>query len=284
MSLNLISDVRVHSGQLQRFEHASSSVGCNMVFAIFIPTSTQNQPAPVLYWLSGLTCNDENFSQKAGAFDLAQQLGMVIVMPDTSPRQLGLPGENDAYDLGSGAGFYVNATAQPWAGHYHMFDYVNKELPALVEANFPVTQQRAISGHSMGGHGALISALRQPGRFASVSAMAPLSSPSLCPWGEKAFTAYLGNCQDAWAQWDANELVQANQLQGITPQELFICQGDADPFYREQLRPEVFNATCQSIDHPLIYQCRKGYDHSYYYINSFISEHLRYHGRHLGLV
>ena len=284
MSLKLLSDIRVHGGQLQRYEHASASVNSNMVFAIFLPASTQSTTAPVMYWLSGLTCSDENFSQKAGAFALAQELGLAIVMPDTSPRGLGLPGEDDAYDFGSGAGFYVNATQAPWSDNYHMYDYVNQELPALIESNFPVNDKRAISGHSMGGHGALISALKQPGRFASVSAMAPISSPSLCPWGDKAFTGYIGADKAAWANWDANELVQANQAQGIAPQELFICQGDADPFYAEQLRPEVFSATCEAIGHTLKYYKREGYDHSYYYISSFIGEHMRYHAQHLGLI
>ena len=284
MSLNLLSNTRVHGGQLQRFEHYSEACKSNMVAAIFLPSSSQNKAAPVLYWLSGLTCSDENFSQKAGAFALAEELGMVLVMPDTSPRNLSLPNEDDSYDLGSGAGFYVNATQQPWAENYHMFDYVNKELPALIGNHYKVTDQRSISGHSMGGHGALISALRQPGAYASVSAMAPISSPSLCPWGEKAFAAYLGADKAAWAAWDANELVQANQAQGFVAQELFICQGDADPFYQEQLRPEVFAATCRSHNHPLRYACREGYDHSYYYISSFIGEHLRYHAQHLGLM
>jgi S-formylglutathione hydrolase len=284
MSLNLLADTRVHGGQLQRFEHYSAACNSNMVGAIFLPSSINNKAAPVLYWLSGLTCSDENFSQKAGAFALAEELGLVLVMPDTSPRNLGLPKEDDSYDLGSGAGFYVNATQQPWAENYHMFDYINEELPAFISSHFAVTEQRSISGHSMGGHGALISALKQPGVYASVSAMAPISSPSLCPWGTKAFTAYLGTDKATWAAWDANQLIQANQAQGIAPQELFICQGDADPFYQEQLRPEVFAATCDGVNYPLLYQCRAGYDHSYYYISSFIGEHLRYHARYLGLI
>ena len=284
MSLNLLADIRVHGGQLRRYEHASTSTKTDMVFAVFLPSSTANKPAPVLYWLSGLTCTDENFSQKAGAFALAEELGLVMVMPDTSPRGLGLPGEDDSYDFGSGAGFYVNATQAPWSDNYHMYDYVNKELPAIVEAEFPVTSQRSICGHSMGGHGALISALKQPGRFASVSAMAPISSPSGCPWGEKGLGGYLGEDPNVWAQWDANELVQANMAAGIDPQPLLVCQGDADPFYAEQLRPEVFSATCEKLGYPLDYRCREGYDHSYYYISSFIGEHLRYHAQHLQLI
>jgi S-formylglutathione hydrolase len=283
MSLELLSDTKVHGGQLQRYQHASVSCNSPMVFAIFLPSTTATANAPVLYWLSGLTCTDENFSQKAGAFDLAQALGLVIVMPDTSPRNLGIEGEDDDYDLGSGAGFYVNATQLPWSAHYHMYDYVNVELPALVAAHFPVTSARSICGHSMGGHGALISALRQPGVYKSVSAMAPIASPSQSPWGQKIFTAYLGTDQADWAAWDANALVHANQIAGIKPQALFVCQGSADPFYQEQLQPQLFVTACEQSNQPLIYQERQGYDHSYYYISSFIAEHLRYHAQHMGL-
>ena len=282
MSMTLLSDTKVHGGQLQRYEHHSSVCNASMIFAIFMPSSaSQNTPVPTLYWLSGLTCNDENFSQKSGAFGLAETLGMAVVMPDTSPRDMGIAGENDSYDIGSGAGFYVNSTQTPWQSHYQMFDYVNKELPALIESHFYVTAIKSIGGHSMGGHGALISALKQPGLYASVSAMAPIASPSNCPWGEKIFTAYMGEDRSVWAQWDANQLVQANTAVGIAPQALFICQGDADPFYSDQLKPELFNKTCAKLDYPLIYKERSGYDHGYYYIATFIAEHIHYHAEYL---
>ena len=283
MSLNQLSEVKVSGGHLLRVEHESTVCHGTMTFAVFLPPQAGKNKEPVLYWLSGLTCNDENFSQKAGAFALAAELGMAIAMPDTSPRGAGVDGEDDAYDLGSGAGFYLNASQSPWSTAYNMYSYVSQELPAVITANYAVNEQCAISGHSMGGHGALICALKNPGQYASVSAFAPITSPSQCPWGQKGLAAYMGTDQADWAQWDANQLVQSNHAAGITPQALLIDQGSSDPFYADQLMPGLFNATCEKLQHPLDYREREGYDHSYYYISSFIEEHLRYHAQHLGL-
>lgn len=283
MSLTTLSEVKVHGGRLLRVQHQSGACDGNMTFAIFLPPQAQQTKVPALYWLSGLTCNDENFSQKAGAFAVAAELGMAIVMPDTSPRDAAADGEDEAYDLGTGAGFYVDATQAPWSKAYNMYSYITNELPGIITGNYAVSDKTAISGHSMGGHGALICALKNPGKYASVSAFAPITSPAQCPWGQKGLTAYLGADESAWAAWDTNQLVQSNCAAGIKPQALLIDQGTADPFYNDQLMPALFNATCESLSYPLDYREREGYDHSYYYISSFIEEHLRYHAAHLGL-
>jgi len=228
---------------------------------------------PVLYWLSGLTCTDENFMQKAGAQRVAAELGLIIVAPDTSPRGENVPDdEQGAWDFGQGAGFYLNATQQPWAQHYRMYDYVVKELPALIEANFPVSHKRGISGHSMGGHGALICALKNPGRYQSVSAFSPISNPSNCPWGEKAFSRYLGENQANWKDWDACELIK-NAKERLP---LLVDQGQNDDFIH-QLKPEALKAAAKAAGHPLMLRLQEGYDHSYYFVASFIEEHLRHH-------
>ncbi|MGY8905658.1 MAG: S-formylglutathione hydrolase [Pseudomonadales bacterium] len=287
MSLKQISEVKVSGGRLLRVEHLSAVCNGSMTFAIFLPPQakqvTETKMVPVLYWLSGLTCNDENFSQKAGAFSMATKLGMAIVMPDTSPRDAAIGGEDEAYDLGTGAGFYVNATQAPWSDAYNMYSYVTEELPSIIQTHYAVSDQAAISGHSMGGHGALICALKNPGKYASVSAFAPITSPSQCPWGRKGLTAYLGSDEDTWADWDASHLVQKNHDAGIIPQAILIDQGASDPFYADQLMPELFNATCERLHHPVDYREREGYDHSYYYISSFIDEHLQYHAANLGI-
>ena len=287
MSLKQISEVKVSGGRLLRVEHLSAVCNGSMTFAIFLPPQakqvTETKMVPVLYWLSGLTCNDENFSQKAGAFSMATKLGMAIVMPDTSPRDAAIGGEDEAYDLGTGAGFYVNATQAPWSDAYNMYSYVTEELPSIIQTHYAVSDQAAISGHSMGGHGALICALKNPGKYASVSAFAPITSPSQCPWGRKGLTAYLGSDEDIWADWDASHLVQKNHDAGIIPQAILIDQGASDPFYADQLMPELFNATCERLHHPVDYREREGYDHSYYYISSFIDEHLQYHAANLGI-
>ena len=291
MSLNQLSEVKVSGGRLLRVEHLSAACQGTMTFAIFLPPQAQQgsqagsqvNKVPALYWLSGLTCNDENFSQKAGAFAVAAELGMAIIMPDTSPRGASIESEDESYDLGTGAGFNVNATQAPWSTAYNMYSYVTEELPRLIQSNFKVSDQASVSGHSMGGHGALICALKNPGKYASVSAFAPITSPSQCPWGQKGLTAYLGGDKSAWAQWDANQLVQSNHAAGIAPQSLLIDQGTTDPFYADQLMPGLFNATCERLQYPIDYREREGYDHSYYYISSFIEEHLRYHAAHLGL-
>ncbi|MBS3804146.1 MAG: S-formylglutathione hydrolase [Oleiphilaceae bacterium] len=269
-------------GEHRRYRHRSEVLDCEMEFSVFLPPKAVKntpQPVPVLYWLSGLTCTDQNFMQKAGAHRRAAQLGMAIVCPDTSPRGVNLPGEDDSYDFGSGAGFYLNATQEPWSRHYRMHDYVVEELPALVEKSLPVSHLRSISGHSMGGHGALVAALRNPGRYASVSAFAPVCHPSECPWGIKAFSGYLGEDREAWAEWDATLLVPGapEKLQ------LLIDQGTADDFLSEQLHPETLADTCEKVHHPVRLRMHRGYDHSYFFIASFIDEHLDHHARALGI-
>lgn len=275
----LIASNKCFDGWLKRYKHLSPATGTEMIFAIYLPPQAQTQPVPVLYWLSGLTCTDENFMQKAGAQRIAAELGIAIVAPDTSPRGTDLPGEHDSYDFGSAAGFYVNATQEPWSAHYNMYDYVTAELPALIEQHFPVTDKRAISGHSMGGHGALICALKNPGRYASVSAFAPITNPINCPWGEKALTGYLGEDRESWKAWDSCELI-ANAEEKLP---LLVDQGEADDFLAEQLKPEALKAACEAADHPLELRLQPGYDHSYFFIASFIEDHLRHHAKALGV-
>jgi len=279
----LLSNTKSAGGWIKRYKHSSSTTKTEMVFAIFLPPQAQKQSVPVLYWLSGLTCNDENFMQKAGAQGLAAELGLAIVCSDTSPRGTDFPGEHESYDFGSAAGFYVNATAAPWAANYQMYDYVVKELPALIEAHFPVTDQRSISGHSMGGHGAIICALKNPGYYQSVSAFAPISNPTQCSWGEKAFSGYLGMDKDSWKAWDSCELIAQVSKQTNEPLPLLVDQGLADNFLEEQLKPESLKAACDAANYPLEQRLRAGYDHSYYFIASFIEDHLEHHAKALGL-
>ena len=259
-------------GTQQVWSHRSSTLGCGMKFGLFLPPRAEHGPVPVLYWLSGLTCSEQNFITKAGAQRYAAEHGVILVAPDTSPRGDGVA-DADGYDLGKGAGFYVNATQAPWSAHYRMHDYVASELPALVEANFPATDARAISGHSMGGHGALIVALKNPGRYRSVSAFSPIVAPSRVPWGEKAFSAYLGDDRETWKEWDATALVA--DAQERLP--LLIDQGDADEFLATQLKPELLQAACKAAGHPLQLRLHPGYDHSYYFIESLIGEHVAHH-------
>ncbi|MEH6500737.1 MAG: S-formylglutathione hydrolase [Pseudoalteromonas distincta] len=277
-SLELVAANKSFGGWHKRYRHRSSTLNCDMVFAVYLPPQAdQGKPLPVVYWLSGLTCTDENFMQKAGAQRIAAELGLVIVAPDTSPRGDGVPDDPDgAYDFGSGAGFYINATEQPWARHYQMYDYVVDELPQLVEANFPVSAKRSICGHSMGGHGALICALKNPGRYQSVSALAPITNPSQVPWGQKALGRYLGDNPADWKAWDTCEL-----LAGASERlPLLVDQGEGDDFLA-QLRPEALEAAAQSAGHPLTLRRQPGYDHSYYFIASFIEDHLRHHAQAL---
>ena len=263
-------------GSQDVWQHTSSTLGCDMKFAVYLPPQAASGPCPVLYWLSGLTCTEQNFVTKAGAQRYAAEHGLILVAPDTSPRGEGVP-DGDGYDLGLGAGFYLNATRAPWDTHYRMHDYVADELPALVDAHFPTTTARGISGHSMGGHGALVLALRNPGRYRSVSAFSPIVAPSRVPWGEKAFTAYLGDDRDAWKAWDACELVR-----GATERvALLVDQGDADEFLEEELRPGLLREACDVAGHPLTLRMQPGYDHSYYFIASFIGDHLAHHARAL---
>ena len=260
-------------GGLQEvWTHRSIALNCQMQFAVYLPPQAQHGPVPVLYWLSGLTCTEQNFINKAGAQRYAAEHGIAIVAPDTSPRGDGVA-DAEGYDLGQGAGFYVNATQAPWAAHYRMYDYVADELPALIEANFPVTDARAISGHSMGGHGALVLALRNPGRYRSVSAFAPIAAPSQAPWGERAFAAYLGDDRETWKAYDASALI-AGASERLP---LLIDQGSADEFLAAQLRPELLQEACDAHAHPLTLRMQAGYDHSYYFIASFIGEHIAHH-------
>lgn len=262
-------------GRQEVWKHASTTLGCDMKFGIYLPpAAVQGQRCPVLYWLSGLTCNEQNFITKANAQEHAARLGFIVVAPDTSPRGPGVPND-EGYDLGEGAGFYLNATQAPWAQHYRMQDYVAQELPALIEQHFPATEQRGIFGHSMGGHGALVTALRHPGRYRSVSAFAPVVAPSQVPWGSKAFTAYLGEDREAWKAWDAVELIASAQER----LPLLVDQGEADEFLAKQLRPELLQQACDAAGHPLTLRRHAGYDHSYYFIASFMADHFLHHAR-----
>lgn len=275
-SLELLEEYRLFGGWQRRYRHASDTLHCDMTFSIYLPPTIDDAPRPVLYWLSGLTCNDENFTIKAGAQRVAAELGVVLVMADTSPR-----GENVAddagYDLGQGAGFYVNAVQQPWAAHYQMYDYVRDELPALVQRHFNVNRRQSISGHSMGGHGALMLALRNPERYLSVSAFAPIVNPSQVPWGRKALSAYLGEDETQWLQYDSCHLLANSQYK----RPILIDQGDGDRFLPEQLQPEKLAEPAKRHDWPFTLRIQPGYDHSYFFIASFIEDHLRFHARYL---
>ncbi len=277
MALEMLSDNKSFGGWTRRYTHHSSTLNCDMRFAIYLPPqAADGRRAPVLYWLSGLTCTEENFIQKAGAQRMAAELGVALVAPDTSPRGADVA-DDDGYDLGQGAGFYVNATQPPWSRHFHMYDYVLNELPKVIEDAFPVSDKRSVFGHSMGGHGALVLALRNPERFRSVSAFSPIANPVDCPWGQKAFTAYLGEDAATWADYDASLLMRA--AAGGVP--ALVDQGEADAFLDEQLKPEALEAAAKAKGYPLQLNRREGYDHSYYFIASFIDDHLRFHAKHL---
>ena len=261
-------------GWQRRYRHYSATLRCEMVFAVYLPPQAELGTVPALYWLSGLTCSDENFVHKGGAQRLAAELGVAIIAPDTSPRGAQVPGDPEgAWDFGHGAGFYLNATQQPWAENYRMHDYIVCELPALIEACLPIDGRRAISGHSMGGHGALVCALRNPGRYRSLSAFAPISHALDSPWGQKAFAAYLGEDRASWKEWDACELI----ARGGERLPLLVDQGAADGFLVAQLQPEKLRQACAAAGHPLRLRVHPGYDHSYYFIASFIDDHLRHH-------
>jgi S-formylglutathione hydrolase len=264
-------------GRQEVWAHASSTLGCEMRVAVYLPEpALRGEKCPVLYWLSGLTCTEQNFITKAGAQAHAARHGVIVVAPDTSPR--GEAVANDAaYDLGQGAGFYVNATQAPWAAHYRMQDYVAEELPAWIEQHFAASDSRGIFGHSMGGHGALVTALRHPGRYRSVSAFSPIVAPSQVPWGQKALGAYLGEDPAAWRAWDATALVAS----GLSEQlPLLVDQGEADEFLASQLRPELLQAACQATGHPLTLRMQPGHDHSYYFIATFLGDHFEHHAKY----
>ncbi|MEQ8968440.1 MAG: S-formylglutathione hydrolase [Azospirillaceae bacterium] len=276
--METVAEHRCFGGTQGVYRHASRETGTAMEVAVYVPPQAADGPVPVLTWLSGLTCTWENAATKAGAQRLAAEHGLMVVFPDTSPRGTDLPGEHDAFDFGSGAGFYVDATEAPWADHYRMYSYVTAELPALIAERFPADPARqAISGHSMGGHGALVCALRNPNRYRSVSAFAPIVAPSRVPWGKKAFAGYLGEDEEAWAAYDATALVAARGWHGT----ILVDQGDADGFLAEQLKPIVFADACRAADVPLDLRLQPGYDHSYWFIQSFLPDHMAFHAEAL---
>lgn len=264
-------------GRQEVWKHASSALHCEMKVGVYLPPAAlRGERCPVLYWLSGLSCTEQNFITKAGAQGHAAKHGLILVAPDTSPR--GADVANDpAYDLGQGAGFYLNATRAPWAAHFQMEDYVVNELPSLIEKSFPATSGRGIFGHSMGGHGALTLALRHPGRYASVSALSPIVAPSQVPWGQKAFAAYLGEDRAAWLEHDAVALI-ARASERLP---LLVDQGEADEFLAGQLKPELLEQACAEAKHPLTLRRHAGYDHGYYFVASFMADHLAHHARAL---
>ncbi len=267
----------IHGGTLRYLRHDSAATGTPMTLSVFVPAG--EGPFPVLIWLSGLTCTEDNFTTKAGAYAAAAEHGVIIVAPDTSPRGEGVA-DDPAYDLGQGAGFYVDATQGPWAPHFRMESYVVDELIGLIDAEFPTTGARSISGHSMGGHGALTLALRHPHLFRSVSAFAPISSPTRCPWGEKAFTAYLGDDRAVWDAHDAARLIESGVGLGCYD-DILIDQGDADPFLAEQLKPELLVAAGEAAGQTITLRMQPGYDHSYFFMASFIADHVAFHARRL---
>lgn len=271
-----ISEIRCFGGSQQRYRHRSDTLDCDMIFAAYLPPQAAQGEVPIIYWLSGLTCTDENFVTKAGAQRYAAEHGVAIIAPDTSPRGDQVPDDPDnAYDFGKGAGFYLNATRSPWSSHYRMYDYVVHELPALVAELPHVDAARAsISGHSMGGHGALSIALKNPGVYRSVSAFSPIVSPSTVPWGRKAFSNYLGEDETAWAAYDSCRLIRAGAQQLPT----LVDQGTADDFLAEQLQTHLLEEACSVAGYDADIRYQEGYDHSYFFIASFLGEHIAFHG------
>ena len=267
----------VHGGTLRYLKHDSETTGTPMTLSVFVPGG--EGPFPVLIWLSGLTCTEDNFTTKAGAYRAAAEQGVIIVAPDTSPRGEGVA-DDPAYDLGQGAGFYVDATEAPWAAHFRMESYVTDELIRLIDGEFPTTGVRAISGHSMGGHGALTLALKHPALFRSVSAFAPIVSPSVVPWGEKAFSAYLGDDRAVWDRHDAAKLMASGAAKGVYD-DILIDQGDADSFLADQLKPELLQAAADAAGQKVTIRMQPGYDHSYFFMASFIADHVAFHARRL---
>ncbi len=272
-SINLLSENRCFDGTVGFYSHQSQTCNSEMRFSIYQPPQASSQSVPVLYFLSGLTCTEENFTFKAGAQRFAAQYGLMLVVPDTSPRNTGIEGENDDWDFGSGASFYVDATLAPWKTNYQMYSYIVKELPALIADNFPVQEDKqGIFGHSMGGHGALVCALRNQELYKSASALAPIVAPLRSSWVDKAFTKYLGDNREAWKQYDSSELVLTANYQ----RPILIDQGAADK-YLDQLQPHLFEQACKAVNQPLTLRFHPGYDHSYYFIATFIEDHIRHH-------
>lgn len=263
-------------GRIGYYSHAARHTASKVNFSVFVPPQAQGRSVPAVYYLAGLTCTEETFMIKAGALRVAAALGLLLVACDTSPRGLDLPGDADSWDFGVGAGFYVDAEQPPWAAHYRMGGYVNRELPALIEAHFPaLPERRGIFGHSMGGHGALVCALRHPGRWHSVSAFAPICNPAAVPWGEKAFSRYLGADRSRWLDWDASALMAA----GAHPGEILVDQGEADQFLALQLRPEALEQAAARSGQKLRLRRHSGYDHSYWFVQSFVEDHLQHHAK-----
>ena len=280
MSFEVVSQSRSFGGTQFVYRHASRETGTPMRLAAFVPPQANGSKVPVVWFLSGLTCTEENFTVKAGAQRMASELGLILIAPDTSPRGEGVPDDaQGAYDFGLGAGFYVDATQEPWTRHYRMRSYLERELPALVAENLPADMSRqGITGHSMGGHGALTIALRNPGRFKAVSAFAPIASPLSCPWGEKALSNYIGSDRAAWRDYDACALIES----GARLPDLLVDQGTADSFLDSQLKPQLLEAACARAGQPLTLRMQEGYDHSYFFIATFIEDHLRWHAERLG--
>ena len=276
-AIERVSESRCFDGRHIVYKHASAACACTMRFAVYLPPQAERGPVPALYWLSGLTCTEENFSVKAGAQRYAAELGLALIVPDTSPRGVNIPGDDAQMDVGTGAGFYVNATETPWAPHYRMYDYIRDELPAVVNANLPVDPARkSISGHSMGGHGALLIGVGNPQSYRSVSAFAPIAAASQAAWGQHALTAYLGPDRERWLAYDAAALIRSRPSQ----HELLVDQGMADP-YLDQLKPDELKNACRHSGQRLTYRERVGYDHGYYFVSTFIADHLGFHARAL---
>ncbi|XP_005112240.1 S-formylglutathione hydrolase isoform X1 [Aplysia californica] len=279
--LTLVSSNKCFGGEQRVYSHESSEVNCTMKFGVFLPSDAlDGKKLPVFYWLSGLTCTEQNFITKAGGQRLGAKFNFIIVNPDTSPRGCNIEGEDDSYDFGSGAGFYVDSTTDKWKKNYRMYSYITKELPALVNENFPSIPDRiGISGHSMGGHGALISALKNPGMFRSVSAFAPISHPTKCAWGKKCFGGYLGSDENVWREYDATELVKSYNG---PPLDILVDQGAADNFLKEgQLLPERLMESCAESKMPCVMRMQEGYDHSYFFVSTFMEDHFAHHAKFL---
>jgi len=274
-----IESIKEFGGYLNRYVHHSSSCHCDMTFSVYLPSQAKIDKVPALYWLSGLTCSDDNARTKAGMQRYADEHGIALIFPDTSPRGTDVPDEADQYDLGQGAGFYVDSIQSPWNQHYHMYSYVTQELPKLIESELPILPDvKSISGHSMGGHGALICALKNPDSYRSVSAFSPICNPVECGWGQGCFSAYLGDDKELWKQYDATELIKS----GAKINSILVDQGTADEFYDEgQLMPENFKAACHDSGQELSLRMQEGYDHSYHFVSSFVGEHIAYHAKAL---
>ncbi|MEM9189254.1 MAG: S-formylglutathione hydrolase [Myxococcota bacterium] len=278
-ALELLKHHRAFGGQVRYQRHRSEVCNGPMEFSVFIPPLAERERAPVVYYLSGLTCTPENFTVQAGAQRIAAELGLILVAPDTSPRAAEVPGEADDWDYGTGAGFYVDATEEPWRESYQMYSYITEELPQLIDDTYPTQgkDQRSIFGHAMGGHGALVAALRSPRAWRSVSAFSPVVAPSQVPWGQKAFTGYLGEDRASWARYDATELVTTK----THPTTILVDQGTRDQFLERELKPELFEAACETAGQALELRRHAGYDHSYFFIASFMEDHLQHHAAHL---